>query len=158
MDPFQGFEVGAEVELNDGLSVVEDSAAVKVENKLDLPAWHHLHYIDDSSSDESLDHQHVFSPFSQVKTMEKPKYVPEVRALKKGNDHLGWQMFSTSEPILQNDDPSVVWSYAYNNEDQDQTCPLGPSLEETEISYLEIIPALNYSLSPPLDPPNYILK
>ncbi|XP_077116144.1 uncharacterized protein LOC143770416 isoform X2 [Ranitomeya variabilis] len=148
MDPFQGFEVGAEVELNDGLLVVEDSAAVKVENKLDLPAWHHLHYSDDSSSDESLDHQHVFSPFSQVKTMEKPKYVPEVRALNKGNDNLGWQMFSTSEPILQNDEPSVVWSYAYNNEDQDQTCPLGPSLEETEISYLEIIPALNYSLSP----------
>ncbi|XP_073426733.1 uncharacterized protein [Dendrobates tinctorius] len=148
MDPYQGFEVGAEVELNDSLSVVEDSAAVKVENKLDLPAWHHLHYIDDSSSDESLDHQLVFSPFSDGKNMEKPKYVPEVRKLNKGNNQLGWQLFSTSEPLLQNDDPSVVCSYAYNSEEQDQTCHLGTSLEETEISYLEIITAPNYSPSP----------
>ncbi|XP_073511898.1 uncharacterized protein [Phyllobates terribilis] len=149
MDPYQGFEVGAEVELNDSLAIVEDSAAVKVENKLDLPAWHHLHYIDDSSSDESLDHQLVFSPsFEGKKNMEKPKYVPEVKTLNKGYEQLGWQMFSTSEPFLQNNDPSVEWSYAYNSEDQDQTCPLGPSLEETEISYLEIIPAPNCSPSP----------
>ncbi|KAM4014844.1 uncharacterized protein ACNLHF_001580 [Anomaloglossus baeobatrachus] len=151
MDHYQGFEVGAEVELNDGFSLLEDSAAVTVENKLDLPAWHQLHYIDDSSSDDSLDHQLVFSSSSEGKNMEKTKYVPEVRTPpNQGNNQLEWQIFSTSETPLQNDESSVAWSDAFISEHQDQTCLLGPSLEEIEISHLEILPAPNLSPSPTL--------
>ncbi|XP_075696485.1 uncharacterized protein LOC142662249 [Rhinoderma darwinii] len=143
MDSYQGFEVGAEVELIDGPPVMEDSATVIVENKQDLPAWHHLHYVDDSSSDESRDS-------SEVKNMGTPRYMTDVKTPTEESSQLESKMFSTSEglyrepPIQKDTDQSVIWSDEYNNEHRDQACPVGPGLEEADISHL----TLKYITSP----------
>ncbi|XP_056398949.1 zinc finger protein 721-like [Hyla sarda] len=132
MDSCHGFEVGAEVEFIEGSVVLEDSSTITVENKQDLPAWHHVHYIDESSSDESLGHP------SEVKTVTKDQSEMKAPAIPEG--------LYTGSPlhIIQNNDESVVWDDLYNSEHQDQTCPM----EETEISHTEIISAANTSPSP----------
>ncbi|XP_069803130.1 zinc finger protein 665-like [Dendropsophus ebraccatus] len=151
MDSCQGFEVGAEVELIEGLPVLDDSATITVENKQDLPAWHHIHYVDESSSDESLDHLLVFPTSSEVKNEETPRCLPEVKT--ECVDQAERKMSSVSEGlymrpplhVVQNNDQSGVWSDAYNIEAQDQAY----SLEETEISLMDVVPASNNSPSPP---------
>ncbi|KAG8545429.1 hypothetical protein GDO81_020895 [Engystomops pustulosus] len=132
MDPYEGFEVGAEVELNDGPSVLEEVASIKVENKQDLPAWqwHHLQYIDDSSSDESLDHLHTFSTSQETRNMEALKPRPTVKTQPKVSNLLERKVFSTSEGpctepqlhAIESDDLSVTWHDGYYSYD-DQTCP-----------------------------------
>ncbi|KAM3923686.1 uncharacterized protein RB166_012662 [Leptodactylus fuscus] len=160
MDSYQGFEVGAEVELNDSAPVLEDSPTVIVENKQDLPAWHHLHYIDESSSDESLDHHRVSS--TSPENMEILKYLPNVEAPLTWSSQKERTMFSPSEGlytkpplhVIERDHPSVLWSHGHHP-GQDQTCPLGIGLEETEISHLNTLPALTFSPSPTLPPELY---
>ncbi|XP_040276276.1 zinc finger protein 721-like isoform X1 [Bufo bufo] len=156
MDPSLGFEVGAEVELNDNLPVLEDLGTISLENKQDLPAWHHLHYVEESSSDESLDHQHVFPTSSKVKNMETSKHMLELKTQTERNHQWERKMFSTSDSlymdppplVTEKDDRSVVWSDGYDRESQDQTCPMVPSVEEIEISHLEMVPSSNYTSSP----------
>ncbi|KAG9470284.1 hypothetical protein GDO78_018239 [Eleutherodactylus coqui] len=153
MDPYQGFEVGAEIELNDGPPVLEDPATVIVENKEDLPAWHHLQYIDESSSDESLDHQHMLPTCFEVKNMETPKYTPDAKTQSTAYNQLERMIFSTSEGLYkehpvhvkQKDEQSVLWSNGYNGEHQDPPCQLAPDLEKSEMSLLDIVPPSNYS-------------
>ncbi|XP_072011044.1 uncharacterized protein [Engystomops pustulosus] len=162
MDPYEGFEVGAEVELNDGPSVLEEVASIKVENKQDLPAWqwHHLQYIDDSSSDESLDHLHMFSTSQETRNMEALKPRPTVKTQLKVSNLLERKVFSTSEGpcaepqlhAIESDDLSVTWNDGYYSYD-DQTCPVGLDLEETEISHMEIVSAPSSNTSPILKPP-----
>ncbi|KAM8927815.1 uncharacterized protein RCH25_008111 [Pelodytes ibericus] len=61
MEANHGFEVGAEIELEDGVEVMEETASIKVENKQNLPTWQTVHCFDELSSDEDPDHRTVLS-------------------------------------------------------------------------------------------------
>ncbi|XP_075046840.1 uncharacterized protein LOC142107350 [Mixophyes fleayi] len=160
MDPQLGIEVGAEVELNDGTPTAEDSTAIKVENKQDLPLWHHLHYSEDSSSDESLDyHHHEFSIPPEVTNLDILNYGSDIKSLIEEKEELESKIsvLSASKGLhaaglhlhdVQRGDELVVWDAIYNKDLQDQAFELAPGFEETEISHTEIIPALDYGQPP----------
>lgn len=94
----------------------------------------------------------MFSTSSELKNMDTPVYKPKVRSQTEWSNHLERKMLSSeglyTEHVVQSDDQCVVWGDAYNGDHPDQTCPLGPGVEDTEVSHLEIVPTSNYSPSP----------
>ncbi|XP_040183342.1 uncharacterized protein LOC120916438 isoform X2 [Rana temporaria] len=150
MDPFHGIEVGAEVELNDGSLAMDDHTSIKLENKRDLPLWQHLHYSDDSSSDESLDQQYVDSTSSVVKTLEIPSRIPEFRSqvVENKKREKNRNVLSTRINIQpgafcingeQRDDHYFVLSNGYSKNLQEQAFQLAPHFEELGIPCTEVI-------------------
>ncbi|CAH2318704.1 zinc finger 70-like [Pelobates cultripes] len=70
METCHGFEVGAEVELQEVVELVEECPSITVENKHDLPVWQTSHCIDDLISDEELDSQPVLSPSPEIENLK----------------------------------------------------------------------------------------
>ncbi|XP_073458013.1 uncharacterized protein [Aquarana catesbeiana] len=150
MDPFHGMEVGAEVELNDGSLAIDDHISIKLENKRDLPLWQHLHYFDDSSSDESLDQQYVDSTSSVVKTLEIPSRIPEFRSQVVENKQMekNRNVLSTSINLQpgafcingeQRDDHYFILSNGYSKNLQEQAFQLAPHFEALGIPCTEVM-------------------
>ncbi|XP_072282289.1 uncharacterized protein [Pyxicephalus adspersus] len=153
MDMFHGMEVGAEVELNDGSSALEDHILIKLENKRDLPLWHHLPYFDDSSSDESLVEQYVNSLSPEVKTLEMQSPDTDIKNRVVENDELEKSLLSTTgtQPGLfyingeQREDHSLVLNNAYSKDLLAQALSIAPYLEESSISCTEALSSSNFS-------------
>ncbi|KAM4704319.1 uncharacterized protein WCC33_012727 [Rhinophrynus dorsalis] len=135
------FDVGAEIELKDGI-IVDDSTPIKLENKLDLPVWLTLHYLDDSSGDESYEPPTVHSPSSECESLEADLY-NENKTYDERDDQVDQEinLLSISEDLqmvydIQQEDESLLWYSMYEEcvEEQADLLMVAQSIPEIKIS------------------------
>ncbi|XP_063798581.1 zinc finger protein 16-like isoform X2 [Pseudophryne corroboree] len=124
---------------------------------MDLPVWHHLHYAEESSSDDSLDSQQVLSAPPKVKNLDILNYGSDIKRLIEEKEHLESKtsLLSSSEGLhgelhmneVQVDGDSV-WRNMYDDDLHDQSSELASGFEEEEISHAEIVSASAYGRPP----------
>ncbi|KAM5132479.1 uncharacterized protein ACMZJ9_019268 isoform 2-T3 [Mantella aurantiaca] len=136
MDPCQGMEVGAEVELNEGTSTLEDHTPIRLENKQDLPLWQNIHYFDDSSSDESLDQKYGNSTPSAAKTLGTASRDTKSQVMVNYNLEKNIIVLYTTDNIQSGH--SHVLDSAYSKDLQEPASQLAPYFEEPGISCTEV--------------------
>ncbi|KAG8433775.1 hypothetical protein GDO86_012221 [Hymenochirus boettgeri] len=151
MELEQGIDVGAEVELKDGNTPLDEAVSLQLENKEDLPAWHTLQYFDESSSDESLDGDAVLSSSSDDESPQAELTI-HIETEEKVNQKIGNISISEAAPAALDtseivaEDQTVVWSseYSHGLEEQDY-----PYMEELVVGETNTEPTSE--LTQPLD-------
>uniref|UniRef100_A0A8C5Q6I2 C2H2-type domain-containing protein n=1 Tax=Leptobrachium leishanense TaxID=445787 RepID=A0A8C5Q6I2_9ANUR len=120
MEASLGFEVGAEVELQEVTEVVEECLSVTVENKQDLPAWQTVHCIDDLISDEELDPHPALSAsaeFESLKTFDSDFFNTKLPLRPPKETVVLFTAISSSAPTgcpsRSSDTESVLWKNCY---------------------------------------------
>ncbi|XP_053307668.1 zinc finger protein 445-like [Spea bombifrons] len=124
MDATLGFEVGAEIELKEG--VLEGPSPLKVENTQNLSGWHDMHFLDELSSDDDLEQKPVLISGGGSENV-KPYESSSTEAMIQNNErrpvNREIDMFSVSGGLpsglhlyrAQLDGQPGLWNTPYNN-------------------------------------------